>query len=203
MNENTLRYNFKKIKDRQVDELIGIAGALTADGKINKEEFEFLRNWLIKNRELTDNVIISNLSYQIERYLEDGNFDQDESIELFETLSNFSGNKSEIGELQKSSNSFLDIPEQEVIFYNNQFCFTGTFSFGSRNQCEAVTKENGGLIGSLNRKLNYLVVGTYATSDWMHSTFGRKIEKAFDLRRHGIPIKIVSERNWSKNLQKT
>jgi len=40
------------------------------------------------------------------------------------------------------------------------------------------------------------VLGAYATESWAHSSFGRKIEKAVDMRFSGVPIPIVGENHW-------
>lgn len=39
-----------------------------------------------------------------------------------------------------------------------------------------------------------LVIGTLASPDWLHSSHGRKIEKALLLKRQGSGIKVVTER---------
>ncbi len=41
-----------------------------------------------------------------------------------------------------------------------------------------------------------LVIGAYATDSWAHSSFGRKIEKALEIREEGSQISIVSELHW-------
>ena len=38
----------------------------------------------------------------------------------------------------------------------------------------------------LTRTTRYLVIGVYATGSWAHPSFGRKIEKAVDMRAAGI-----------------
>ena len=49
-------------------------------------------------------------------------------------------------------------------------------------------------------KTDYLVIGSYATDSWAHSSWGRKIEKAVEMTNKGHPVKIISEEHWSKSL---
>jgi hypothetical protein len=53
----------------------------------------------------------------------------------------------------------------------------------------------------LNQETGYLVIGVYATDSWIHSTFGRKIEKAVVMRGEGLPIAIVGEQYWVGQLR--
>jgi len=92
-------------------------------------------------------------------------------------------------------------PEPEIVVEGKNLCFTGTFSYGNRKDCQAAVVQRGGLATSINFKLNYLVIGSYATDSWVQSSWGRKIEKAIHLSQKGANILIVSEAHWSKILQ--
>lgn len=196
--ENITRFNRKNIDDRQIDTLIGISKGLLADGKVDQKEAEFLLGWLIQAKQCSKNPIISNLLQQLEIMLEDGILDQEESAELFNTLQMITGEKSEIGELAKPSTLPLDTPTPEIIFPESTFLFTGTFAYGSRAQCQDITKSLGGKTSkNVTKNTDYLVIGSYVSDSWIHETFGRKIEKAVDYRNNGIRIKIVSEKDWA------
>jgi len=84
-----------------------------------------------------------------------------------------------------------------IILYNSKtFCFTGTFLYGKRKECEDRVLEKGGKISTLRLDLNYLIIGVYATGAWAHSHFGRKIEKAVAFNNKGADIKIINEADW-------
>jgi hypothetical protein len=40
------------------------------------------------------------------------------------------------------------------------------------------------------------VIGEIGSRDWIHSTHGRKIEKAMDYNGRGCRIAIVGEQHW-------
>ena len=43
-----------RITSRQIDELVGLARGVAADGVINQAEVEFLQKWLAANRAISD-----------------------------------------------------------------------------------------------------------------------------------------------------
>ena len=104
-----------------------------------------------------------------------------------------------------TSKEMLDDPSPEIIFEGCSFCFTGIFVFGDgdRNQCKAAVRARGGYSYERpNRDLNYLVIGTFAEPTWSHSTYGRKIETALELRSRGGGCKIISEEQWALSVKR-
>jgi NAD-dependent DNA ligase len=196
-----LLFNRARVDDRQINELIGLAHGIIADGAVNQAEVEYLFKWIAANAILTDNPVINRLYRRVNQILDDGRLDQEEAADLLETLTRFSAGDFEIGEALKATTLPLCDPAPELKFYGSSFCFTGTFAFGSRRECEGATLERGGVPGSLTQKTSYLVIGAYATDSWAHSSFGRKIEKAVAMRTHGIPISIVAENHWVAQMQ--
>lgn len=47
---------------------------------------------------------------------------------------------------------------------------------------------------------DYLIVGLFGSEDWIHASFGRKIETALKMREKGHQIYIVPEEHWIQNL---
>jgi NAD-dependent DNA ligase len=189
--------------DRLVNELIGLAHGIIADGAVNQAEAEYLLKWIVANAEQTSNPVLGLLYGRVKKVLADGTLDPEEATDLLETLTRFSAGDFEIGEVQKSTSLPLRDPAPSVCFKGSTFCFTGTFGFGSRTDCEKAVKDRGGIPGPLTQKTKYLVIGAYATESWAHSSFGRKIEKAVDMRASGIPIFIIGESHWVDHLRIT
>lgn len=189
-----------RISDRQVDELVGLAGGLCADGVLNQVEVEYLRTWLAGHVGIVEQPLLAGLYRRVTEILQDGSADPEECKELFTTLTSIGQNEPEIGEVVKSCTLPLCSPAPPVVIAERSFCFTGTFNFGGRSSCEEAVVTRGGLAGSLTRKTNYLVIGVYATESWKHSTFGNKILKAAAMRDGGTPISIISEDHWKAHL---
>lgn len=192
------KYNRARLDDRQVSELIGLARGLIADGKLEDSEIEYLEKWLAASEGITNNPLVSNLVRRIAEAREDGVIDDEERADLYSALSQFSGSEDfELGELLKSTTLPLCKPAPEIAFEDKMFAFTGTFVFGSRKDCEAAMKERGGKSGSIRMDTDFLVIGEYASDDWIHSSYGRKIEKAVEYRdTRGLPLRIISEAHW-------
>lgn len=190
------KFNRKNIQDRQIDTLIGLSKGMSADGKINQAEAEFLQKWLIQNCQ-SENPIVLNLLSKVSEMLEDGVLDDDESAELLAILRSFSGEKVELGEVSKTSTLPICNPAPSIIFSGKNFLFTGTCAFGTRRQCQEAIESLGGLNAKgVSKTLDYLVLGTYVTDSWAHESFGRKIEKAMEYRESGLPLAIVTEEHW-------
>ncbi len=74
-------------------------------------------------------------------------------------------------------------------FSNKRLMFTGGFQNMSRSEAKAIAENNGGkVLGSISKKLNFLVVGETKPTK-------RKIDQAKQLN-----IKIISEKEWNKIL---
>ena len=76
------RVNAARISSRQIDELVGLARGLLADGKIEQSEVEFLQKWLAANIAISTQPLIRTLYKRIDEILRDGIVDADETSEL-------------------------------------------------------------------------------------------------------------------------
>jgi NAD-dependent DNA ligase len=193
-------FGAERISSRQVDELIGLARGVCADGSINQAEVEFLQKWLAANVSISDQPLIRTLYLRINDILRDGIVSPDEQLELMETLHSFSDRDFELGETLKATSLPLCDPAPALTFNGMAYCFTGTFNYGRRSLCEQAVADRGGSSANLTKKTDYLVIGTYATESWKHSSFGHKIMKAVEMRDLGVPISIVSESHWVQHL---
>jgi len=198
--EELLVFGNDRITSRQIDELIGLARGLVADNHINQQEVEFLQKWLAANLHISGQPIVHTLYRRVDEILADGIVDDDEKAELLDTLNRFSSRDFELGEVLKSTTLPLCNPAPEIEFEERRFCFTGTFNYGQRKDCERAVENRGGMAGSITQKTDYLVIGVYATDSWKHSSFGNKILKAAELREAGYPVRIVSEEHWVRHL---
>lgn len=189
-----------RITSRQIDELVGLARGVAADGDLNQAEVEFLQKWLAANVAVSEQPLIRTLYGRINEVLADGVLEAEEKAVLLETLNSFSSRDFELGEVLKSSTLPLCEPAPSLSFAGTTYCFTGTFVYGQRKHCEQAVAERGGFCGGLSLKTDVLVIGAYATESWKHSAFGTKILRASDWRDEGRPIAIVSEQHWTRHL---
>lgn len=196
-------FNRERLTTRAIDELVGLCKGVAADEIVTLEEASFLLEWMERNREAA-NLWPANILYQrIRHVLSDQVLDEDEAAELLELLQDITGGviPDDEGSGSSSSNLPLDRPAPRVIFEDRLFCFTGKCVYGTRRQCEQEVAIRGGDVKrSPTLDTHYLVIGVIGSRDWIHSTHGRKIERAVEIKEDGGPIAIISERLWAGSL---
>lgn len=198
-------YNRKQRHDRSLDELLGLAKGMAADGVINQLEAEFLHKWLVKNNDLNSTWSVNVINERVRHMLCDGVLDQEEQQELFGLICSFTGQIPVEQELENMSSSLpLDDPPPSLTFNGSVYCFTGSFASGTRTDCHQATIKMGGEIKtSVSKKIDFLVIGVIGSRDWVHTSYGRKIEYAAQLRQDGHGIAIVSEDHWARHVYGT
>lgn len=201
---NSRFFHESRIDRRSADALVGLAAGISADGKVNQQEAEFLESWIATHLAHLDDPVVNLLYRRLADMLADGILDAEESAELLGMLRSFNGLN--VGKPRPGDNTFtapndlpLCKPAPDLQWSRRLFVFTGIMAYGPRKACEALVLERNGQIGaSVSRKLDYLVIGTIGNDQWLHSTYGTKIKKAVELREAGVPLAIVSEEHWQK-----
>jgi len=191
-------YSRKRLNDRAIDELIGMSRGIIADQRVNQKEAVFLKSWMEANVSYCEDNLVNQLYCRIQEMLTDNVLDQNEQEELLGILREFTG-ESTVEIPQNLSSIFpLCQPPPIIEFPTMTFCLTGKFAYGPRRICEKVIEERGGRsTNSINYAVDYLVIGTFSSSDWAHTSYGRKIEKAVEYREKSGGISIISEDHWA------
>lgn len=187
---------------REVDELIGLCKGIVADGLVNIDEARFLQGWLESNQESRAVWPCTVLYPRIRAMLKDGTLQDDEERDLLRLLVQVAGgNPQSLDAHSLTSTLPLNHPAPNVLIPTKSFCFTGKFLYGSRTRCaEAILNRDGTVMEGITKDLDYLVIGVIGSRDWLHSTYGRKIEKAVNYRDSGVPIAIVAEEQFVQAL---
>jgi len=195
-----LIFNRSRRINRGVDELIGLCKGMAADGVVNQTEAEALLKWLGANREISEQWPANVLYGRVCEMLVDGKLDAAEQAELLDTLNSVAGPIGSGPAPENMSTSLpLDDPPPDIIFEGRVFCFTGKFVSATRAECQSLVKELGGSVAKTpTQKTNYLVIGDLASRDWVHGSYGRKIEHAVRLKEKGFPLSLVAEQHWAE-----
>lgn len=87
--------------------------------------------------------------------------------------------------------------DPEITFPNKQFVFTGESRKCARSEMEArVFERKGHAEPRVTLKTDYLVVCDEGNPHWAFSCYGRKVERAFQLRREGHHVVMVHESDF-------
>jgi len=195
--------NAKSRKDRAIDELVGICRGVLVDGLVTEKESHFLDMWTKANPEVATTFPGYELVSRLNRLLKNGTIDEAGRIELTSLLEKLTGQAT--GVSNSSTALPLDVPPPIVVFEARWFCLTGKFTSGSRSWCEEqIVNRGGNILRQVNGSLNYLVIGTESSRDWVHSVFGRKIEETMEIKKRRFaynPVYIISEEHWARNLK--
>lgn len=196
------RLGYSRRVVRSLDELLGICKGIMSDGRLVDAEVVALHEWLESNDEIGNQWPATILGRRVRDILRDGYIDAGERIELVGILEDVIGGETEITmSVNRATTLPIDEPQPAVFFEDRVFCFTGRFFFGSRPHCEKMVMDRAGRVTtSVSRKLHYLVIGHLGSRDWLHSTFGTKIQSAVELKDGGHPLAIISEDHWSTAL---
>jgi len=185
--------------DNQLLVLLGILSGVVADGILVDSEIHYLSSWLSNNKSLTKKWPGNMLRIHIHNVLADGHISGDERASTMQLIQDICGNKfTETGAVdpERLTNheilSFDDLDFSEVLY-----CFTGTFSLGTRRVCRSAVERFGArTTNTVSMGVDYLVVGDHTTRSWKFGSYGTKIDKALEWQRdNGKPI-MVSEQHW-------
>ncbi len=201
MNKTATSRTSLRIQDRLIDELIGICRGVIADGVITESEAIFIGQWIENHREIADRWPVNIVYARVKEMLLDGILSKHERQELLDTLKDLTGEGSPLQQASHPTTLPLTRPAPEVAFRGKTFCLTGKFVFGSSLDCEeSIVGLGGSLVPMPTRETDYLVIGELCSPDWIHTTFGRSIERAVELQSQGAALEIISERHWVDSL---
>lgn len=189
---------------KAVDQLVGICTGILADGEVNENEAIFFAEWVRKHAPAEPVWPFTDVLQRIERIFADGVCDAEERAGLKDVMEALCGFSQE-PPLPMAENLSTSLPlcmpqPHPLLFTNQQFVVTGKFAYGARTAVfDAITALGGLPTDSAPTKTtNYVVIGVFASRDWINTSHGRKIEKAVQLREKGTGINIVSEEHWKQ-----
>lgn len=184
--------------------LHAVVGAIAADGQISEEELRGLSTWLSEHEHLKTCWPYDEIESLTTKVLSDGRIDADEHEMLLHFFTEF---LAVLDERTIVRPVVFDGPEKSigalcsvaptVTFAGSTFCFTGSSSKYKRSDFEFTVRKFGGEpIPNVTNKLNYLVIGAEGNPCWAFACYGRKVEKAAELRRKGVKVVILHENDF-------
>ncbi len=194
--------DFMSATTADLQRLHAIVGGVAADGEVNEAELRELTNWLQEHEHLKTCWPYDEIDTLVTNVLRDGKIDDEEHAVLKSYFSEFVHKRDDrtitspaIKEGQSITGLCAVCPE--IVFKGSTFCFTGLSVKYAREAFLTLVSELGGRgVTAVSPKVNYLVIGAEGNPCWMYACYGRKVEKAIELRKSGIRISIVHENDF-------
>ncbi len=201
---NFTNFDLQRLINRGIDEFIGICKGIIFDGMVCQAEAENLLLWLKDNPLVAQQFPAKQVFMTLTKMLADGEFDYSEEGQFLDLLIQVTGSPSALSEGDNASTQLpLCNPAPPIEFANKVFVLTGNFGMGPRKLVvDAIQQREGEVVlSSLRLDTDYLVIGEIGSKAWMHSTHGRKIERAEEYRdQRKTGLSIVSETHFMSYL---
>jgi NAD-dependent DNA ligase len=179
-----------------IQQLQGILAAVASDGVVSAAEADKIMSWIGDHDDLRSCYPYDEVDSLLTSVLKDNWIDPQEQNTLMEFFSTF---LPESINLQSQTSAIKTVAgicsiAPEISFDGRCFCFTGESERSSREDMKIIALERGArVVADVSPNVNYLVVGSKGNPCWAYSCYGRKIEKAMQLRKKGTQIVIVHE----------
>lgn len=180
--------------------LQGLCHGILADGEITDKEIFDLDKWLDDNEHLNTYYPYDEIRSLVLSIISDGKVTEDERLVLkayFSEFVNLTNNdiQQKIKEDTKEVKiSGLCTSEPVVDFDGKTFCITGVLKNETKESLKQKITNLGGITtDSVTKKTDYLVVADNGNPAWAFSCYGRKVEKAVNMRKDGHVITLIHE----------
>ena len=203
--QNLESSKYYKLITTEIQKLHGIIYGVLADNIITDDEIYKLKNWIIEHDTLKNTYPYEEIYSLLLSILSDNIITDEEKkiLKLFfsdfiDTTTSYNLNQIELDTLKNEVHiDGICIMNPTIEIKNNLFCFTGTSSKTTRKGiAELITNLGGIYKDSVVNGTKYLIVGNESNPCWCFSCYGRKIQKAMDLRKKGKDILIVHENDF-------
>lgn len=182
-----------------IQRLHGILGGIAADGYITETELRGLSEWLSEHEHLKTCWPYEEACSLIAGVLSDKKISRDEQIMMKEFFTEFTtilDSKTLDNPNINTKNGIVGLCAvcPDIIFSERKFCLTGTSYRYTRSEfLMKIQKFGGEVVNSVTHKLDYLIIGADGNPCWSYACYGRKIEKAVELRKAGSRLLLVHE----------
>ena len=188
--------------ERGLAEMVGLVRGVIADGVVSSEEASRLAEWTRENPEVATCWPANVLARRLERIFLDGRLDRREKKHLEALLTELAANPAGFPSgFRLATDLPLTHPEPEVVFDGQAFLFAGEMAYGPLHACEREVLELGGTCErTVNRRTDYIVIGSIGAADWSQRAFGDVLDEVVQYGARGVPIAVISEEHWTAAL---
>ncbi len=185
-----------------IQRLHSLVAAIGSDGHVSVDELCGLADWLLENEHLKTCWPYDEIESIVSGVLEDGKIDPAEHAMLMAFFGEFVSlldSRTVVSSRVKEGAAVVGLCAvgPEIRFPDSVFCMTGSSHRYSRQDFAAVIADRGGTaVGGVSKRVHYLVIGADGNPCWAYACYGRKVERAVELRKEGHPIVLVHESDF-------
>jgi NAD-dependent DNA ligase len=182
--------------------LHAMLAAIASDGTISEPELRGLSDWLKAHRKARTFWPYEEVEALCQALLQaqpPTPADHDIALTFFRSFGNASGHSALDIPLNEVETPVLGMCAvcPEVVVANHLFCFTGESSVCPRKLlADLIQREGGRSTDNISMDVDYLVIGAEGNSAWAYACYGRKVERAVELRKKGHPVILVHETDF-------
>lgn len=182
-----------------IQKLHGLLAGIIADRQITLGEVQGLRAWMDEHEELKGAWPYDEVDAVLLQVLADGQVDDEEERFLMQLFKDICGAGESIDSPGMISTTLSGICSAcpQIEFTGKYFCFTGNSKRANRTKMQNQAELLGAVCKrGVTKDLDFLVVSDQANPAWAYAAYGRKVEKAVQLRKQGLPLMIVHESDF-------
>lgn len=182
--------------------LHAILAGIAADAEITIEELSGLREWIQAHEPLKGLWPYDEIEAVLVSVFRDGRIDPDEHAMLLRFFGEFVAildGKTIVSPVLLKDGMLAGVCAvcPEIRIEGSVFCLTGKSFLMTRAKFQQVISDLGGIPSdSMTDRVDYLVVGAEGNPCWAYACYGRKVERAVELRKQGRRIQIVHENDF-------
>lgn len=183
--------------------LMGLLAGLATDGQIGSAEMHALAAWATEWSHLKGLWPYDEVHAIATAVLEDGSVTVEE-VQHLRALEQQFPIAGRVGETVPMLIGGVCAVNPRITFDSKTFVLTGESSRSPRAEIESLIRRAGGNPEPrVTQRTDYLVVGAEGSPYWAFACYGRKIERAYELRKEGHPVVIAHERDFWQTVSGT
>ncbi len=190
-----------------IQRLHAILGGIMSDGVISEAELQGLSDWVSEHEYLKSCWPYDEVDSLITTVLSDGKIDEKEHTLLLDFFSEFTAILDDrvitSPKIDKGT-SIVGLCSvcPEIKFSNSIFCFTGaSHKYPRAKFSELIMSLGSTTVSGISSSVDYLIIGAEGNPCWTYACYGRKVEKAVNLRKKGNKLLLVHENDFHDALE--
>lgn len=184
-----------------IQSLNGFLNGISVDRIINKVELDSLAAWINEHQFLSGTWPFDQVLIILDKVASETQISESVHDELLRLCDVVSGSSENDENANKILVDTIQLTKSEINIPQSSFCITGESKRYTRRQLAEIIELYGGYWqNSISGKIQYLVVCDEKNACWAFASYGRKVEKAIQLKAKGANLNVIYEEDLFNQL---